>query len=80
VETYNRGESMAILAVVGAGFGLAMVTAGSASVGFGGWAKRSVYLGGAGMGAIIFLPIGYFTHPIHHTVYNTAEPAGATRR
>jgi len=70
VETYNRGASAALLAVAGARFGIAMVQLGNHVIGGrGDDVKPAVYAGGAGMGAFIFYPIGYFTHPIHHTIY-----------
>ena len=70
VETYNRGASAILLAALGAGFGIMMVEVGNCAIGGrGDSVKGAVYAGGAGMGAIIFYPIGYFTHPIHHTVY-----------
>ena len=70
VETYNRTASAALLAVAGAAFGIAMVQVGNHVIGGkGDDVKPAVYAGGAGMGAFIFYPIGYFTHPIHHTIY-----------
>ena len=70
VETYNRTASAVLLAVAGAGFGIAMVQVGNLVIGGrGDEVKPAVYAGGAGMGAFIFYPIGYFTHPIHRTLY-----------
>jgi hypothetical protein len=70
VETYNRGASAILLAAAGAGFGILMVQVGNRAIGGrGDDVKGAVRAGGAGMGAIMFYPIGYFTHPIHHTVY-----------
>ena len=78
VETYNRTASAVLLAAVGAAFGIAMVEVGNQVIG--GRhddVKGAVYAGGAGMGAFIFYPIGYFTHPIHHILYQA--PSARTR-
>lgn len=69
VETYNRAGSTAVLAAAGAGIGVVTVFIVSQAVGARGTAKASVFAGGAGMGAIMFFPIGYFAHPIHRTIY-----------
>lgn len=74
VETYNHGASTAVMAGVGAGVGIVTVKAVSAALGFHGWAKGSVYAGGAGIGAVTFGSIGYFSHPIHHTIYKAPQP------
>jgi hypothetical protein len=69
VETYDHGVSTAVFAGAGAGVGILVIKGVSAGMGFGGWAKGSVYAGGAGIGAVLFGTIGYFAHPIHHTIY-----------
>lgn len=71
VETYNRPASTALFAALGAGIGIMMVQVVNLAMGGrSGDVKGAVYAGGAGMGSIIFFPIGYFTHPIHRTIYN----------
>lgn len=69
IDKPNRGASTGMMAAVGAGVGLVTVVAVSKAIGFGGSAKGSVYAGGAGIGAVFFAPIGFFTHPIHSTIY-----------
>lgn len=64
----NRAKSAAVLGAVGAGAGVLVVkvvaTAFDARS-----VKGSVYTGGAGLGALIFAPIGYGTAFMHRTVY-----------
>ena len=72
VSTPNRAESAAVLGAIGAGIGVLVVTIVDSTV-FGdfsrGSAKGGVYAGGAGLGALVFAPIGYAKGFMHHTVY-----------
>ena len=69
VKIPRHAVSTAILAGAGAGVGVGVVAATSNSIGFGGWAKGSVYAGGAGVGAVLFGSIGYFTDFARSTIY-----------
>ena len=73
VKLSHRGRSTLIMAGVGAGVGAGVVKAVAVTI-FGnsfthGTAKGAVYVGGAGMGAIIFWPIGFLGDPARSTVY-----------
>jgi hypothetical protein len=68
VKLPHRGRSTAILGGVGAGLGVAVVKGLASSWGLR-TAKGSVYAGGAGIGAVVFGPIGYFTDFARSTVY-----------
>jgi hypothetical protein len=68
VKTTNRAESAAVLGAVGAGAGVLVVKI-LVTIFDDRSAKASAYGGSAGLGALIFAPIGYGTGFIHHTVY-----------
>jgi hypothetical protein len=72
VSTPNRAESAAVLGAVGAGVGILVVQI-VASTAFGdfsrGAARGGVYAGSAGLGALVFAPIGYAKGFMHRTVY-----------
>ena len=71
VRTRNRAESAAVFGAVGAGVGILVVKIVASALGNGiaNGAKSSVYAGGAGVGALIFAPIGYGTGFMHRAVY-----------
>lgn len=68
----HRGRSALIMGGVGAGVGVAVVKL-VATAAFGGFfqghAKGAVYAGGAGLGILVFAPIGYGTDVTHSTIY-----------
>jgi hypothetical protein len=66
------GRSTALMAGVGAGIGVAAVAAASKAIGFGGGAKAGVFAGGAGLGAVIGAPIGYFSDLLRGPAIYTA--------
>ena len=68
VKLPHRGLSTAILGEAGAGLGVAVVKGVASSWKLSG-AKGSIYAGGAGIGAVVFGPIGYFTDFARSTVY-----------
>ncbi len=69
IKLPHRGRSSLILSGIGAGVGVAVVKAVASSSLFGAPAKGGVYAGGAGMGAIMFWPLGYITDPARSTIY-----------
>lgn len=72
VSTSNRAESAAVFGAIGAGVGVLVVKIVDSTL-FGnvsrGTVKGSVYAGGAGLGALVFAPIGYAKGFMHRTVY-----------
>jgi hypothetical protein len=70
VKLPHRGRSTAILGGIGAALGIGVVKAvASSDPFFAGHAKRSVYAGGAGIGAVLFGPLGYLSDMTRSTVY-----------
>lgn len=69
IKVPRRVASTLIMAGLGAGLGAVVVAATSSAIGFGGHAKGSVYAGGAGIGAVLFGTIGFFTDAARSTVY-----------
>ncbi len=68
VKLPHRGRSTAILGGVGAGLGIAVVKGVASAWGFRN-AKGPVYAGGAGIGAVLFGPLGYLSDVSRSTVY-----------
>jgi hypothetical protein len=68
IRITNRAESAALLGAVGAGAGVLVVKI-LVTIFDDRSAKASAYGGSAGLGALIFAPIGYGTGFMHHTVY-----------
>jgi hypothetical protein len=69
IKVPRRTASTLIMAGLGAGLGAVVVAATSSAIGFGGHAKGSVYAGGAGIGAVQFGTVGFFTDGARSTVY-----------
>ena len=71
VKLPHRRRSSLIMAGVGAGVGVGVVKLVASSLGVyrDGSAKGSVYGGGAGLGAILLWPAGYFGDPARSTIY-----------
>ena len=72
VKLPHRRRSSLIMAAVGAGVGVGVVKlVASSPLGAyrDGSAKGAVYAGGAGLGAILLWPAGYFADPARSTIY-----------
>jgi hypothetical protein len=65
----RHSRSALILGGIGAGIGVGAVAGASDAIGFAGAAKGTVYAGGAGIGAVLFGTIGFFTDLTRSTVY-----------
>jgi hypothetical protein len=69
IKIPRRTASTLITAGLGAGVGVVTVAGASAAIGFGGYAKGTVYAGGAGIGAVLFGAIGFLADDARSTVY-----------